>query len=234
MKPSARILVVDDEPQIHRFLGPSLVASGFLVVGAKTGAEALNAFSKEGPDLVILDLGLPDIDGKDVITALRKKTAIPIIVLSARDRESEKVEALDRGADDYVNKPFTIGELLARIRSVLRRPAHVLPITSDVFHIGSISVDVRQHQVTRDGVVVRLTPKEFELLALLVRHTGRVLTHKYILNQVWGPANSSDTQYLRVFVGQLRQKLERNPAEPQLILTEPGVGYRVAEEEQQT
>lgn len=229
MTAASEILVVDDEPQIHRFLGPSLIASGYRVTGVKTAADAIAAVAAHVPDLVILDLGLPDRDGKEVIPLIRKRSAVPIIILSARDREAEKIEALDLGADDYVNKPFSIGELLARIRSVLRRPAVTRPSAPEVFDLGDIHMDLRQHSVTRAGTPVHLTPKEFELFALLTRHAGRVLTHRHILNEVWGPANTTDTQYLRVFIGQLRQKLEDNPAEPKIILTEPGVGYRISD-----
>ncbi|MEQ1715909.1 MAG: response regulator transcription factor [Hyphomicrobium sp.] len=225
----ARILIVDDEPQIHRFLRPSLLASGFVPISASTGSEALRSIASAAVDTVILDLGLPDLDGKDIIKAIRKHSAVPIIVLSARDREAEKIDALDLGADDYVNKPFAIGELLARIRSVLRRPTAERRDEPAFFALGPVLVDTRQHLVTRAGEAVHLTPKEFDLLVLLARHAGRVLTHRHILNDVWGPAHGGDTQYLRVFIGQLRQKLEVNPAEPQLILTEPGVGYRAAE-----
>lgn len=229
MSTAVDILIVDDEPQIHRFLGPSLTASGYRAMSVKTAAEALAAVAARAPDLVILDLGLPDRDGKEVIAQIRKRSAVPIIILSARDRESEKIEALDLGADDYVNKPFGIGELLARIRSVLRRPAATQPEAPEVFDHGAIHMDLRQHTLTRDGTPIHLTPREFELFALMLRHAGRVLTHRYILNEVWGPANTTDTQYLRVFIGQLRQKLEENPAEPKIILTEPGVGYRIAD-----
>lgn len=225
----ARILIVDDEPQIHRFLRPSLLASGFVPISASTGSEALRSIASAAVDTVILDLGLPDLDGKDIIKAIRKHSAVPIIVLSARDREAEKIDALDLGADDYVNKPFAIGELLARIRSVLRRPTAERRDEPAIYALGPVLVDTRQHLVTRAGEAVHLTPKEFDLLVLLARHAGRVLTHRHILNDVWGPAHGGDTQYLRVFIGQLRQKLEVNPAEPQLILTEPGVGYRAAE-----
>ncbi len=227
MTQALRILVVDDEPQIQRFLRPSLVASGFAVVSASTGAEALRVFSKSTIAAVILDLGLPDIDGKEVLETIRKHSDIPVIILSARDREAEKIAALDLGADDYVNKPFGVGELLARLRSVLRRRSGEKTALPDRFRVGTIEIDKALHQVTRDGAVVHLTPKEFELLSLLCKHPGRVLTHRQILIEVWGPAHATDTQYLRVFIAQLRQKLESDPTAPTLILTEPGVGYRV-------
>lgn len=221
-----RILVVDDEPQIHRFLKPSLTVSGFEVLTALTGQQALRLLAAEVPDAVVLDLGLPDIDGKEVIEQIRRSSDVPIIVLSARDRESEKIAALDVGADDYINKPFGIGELLARLRSVLRRrPVHA-PDSGSVFVLGAVEIDTASHLVKRTGESVHLTPKEFDLLVLLARHAGRVLTHRHILTDVWGPAHGADTQYLRVFIGQLRQKLEADPSEPKLIITEPGIGYR--------
>lgn len=228
MTRAPRILVVDDEPQIHRFLTPSLIASGYDVLTASTGADALRLQNSEAPEAVILDLGLPDMDGKDVIAGIRRRSAIPIIVLSARDREAEKIAALDLGADDFVNKPFGIGELLARIRTVLRRKPHIADEVLPRYDIDTVSVDTSLHQVTRRGEIVHLTPKEFDLLVFLARHSGRVLTHRQILTEVWGPAHGADTQYLRVFVGQLRQKLEDQPAEPKIIVTEPGVGYRIS------
>lgn len=221
-----RILVIDDEPQIQRFLRPSLTASGYTVISATNGAEALRLSSNSTIAAVILDLGLPDIDGKDVLARLRSQSDIPVIILSARDREAEKIAALDLGADDYVNKPFGIGELLARLRSVLRRRSAIGPPETGRLRVGSIEIDASLHQVTRDGAEVHLTPKEFDLLALLFKFPGRVLTHRQILTEVWGPAHVADTQYLRVFIAQLRQKLEHDPTAPTLILTEPGVGYR--------
>lgn len=226
-----RILVVDDEPQIHRFLKPSLIVSGYEVLTAATGKQALRSLAADRPDAVVLDLGLPDMDGKDVIEQIRRQSGVPIIVLSARDRESEKVAALDLGADDYLNKPFGIGELLARLRSVLRRRPGPVPEAGATYSIGPVEIDTASHQVKRAGALVHLTPKEFDLLALLARHTGRVLTHRQILTEVWGPAHGADTQYLRVFIGQIRQKLEEDPSDPRLILTEPGIGYRVANNE---
>lgn len=227
MTQPARILVVDDEPQIQRFLRPSLVASGFTVVSAANGAEALRLFSKSTIAAVILDLGLPDVDGKDVLAQIRTLSDTPVIILSARDREAEKIAALDLGADDYVNKPFGIGELLARLRSVLRRRSAGQLSNATHFRVGTVEIDTASHQVTRDGAVIHLTPKEFDLLALFFKFPGRVLTHRQILTEVWGPAHAADTQYLRVFIAQLRQKLEADPTGPKLIQTEPGVGYRV-------
>ncbi|MEI2735783.1 MAG: response regulator transcription factor [Rhodoblastus sp.] len=224
---ATKILVVDDEPQIHRFLKPSLAVAGYEVVSALTGALALKALGEEKPDLVVLDLGLPDLDGKDVIRRVRETSQVPIVVLSARDQEEEKVEALDLGADDYVNKPFGIGELMARIRTALRRNI-VASGEVPIYRSGDLVVDTLAHRVTLKDVPVKLTPKEFDLLELLVRHAGRVLTHRQILTEVWGPAHVDDAQYLRVFVRKLRQKLESDDGETRFILTEPGVGYRIA------
>lgn len=225
--PSSKILVVDDEPQIHRFLKPSLAAAGYEVFSALTAKAGVAAFRQSAPDLVVLDLGLPDRDGKDVILAIRETSQIPIVVLSARDQEDEKVQALDLGADDYVNKPFGVGELMARIRTALRRNLIAAGETG-IYENGDLVIDTLAHRVTLKGVQVKLTPKEFDVLQLLVRHAGRVLTHRQILTQVWGPAHVDDAQYLRVFVRKLRQKLEGDRAEPRLIQTEPGVGYRLA------
>lgn len=227
MTKGKRILVVDDEPQIQRFLRLGLEASGYDVLAAGDGSEALRQSAAMAPDLVILDLGLPDTDGKDVLARLRQWSSVPVIVLSARDDEREKIETLDLGANDYVAKPFGIGELLARVRAALRtdRQDGAEP-SSHV--VGPISIDVAQHRVELAGEAVKLTPKEFDLLLYLVQNRGRVLTHKQLLAKIWGPAHGEDTQYLRVFIGQLRQKLEADTANPSLILTEPGVGYRIA------
>jgi len=227
----ANILIVDDEPQILRFLRPGLTAGGFNVDSAETGKEAVKMIAGNAPDLVILDLGLPDMDGKEVIQEVRTWSKVPIIVLSARDREAEKIAALDLGADDYVNKPFGIGELLARIRTALRHVKRGSEV-SNILRNQGITIDIAAHSVTRDGVRLHLTPKEFDLLTLLVQNAGRVLTHRQILSAIWGPAHVGDMQYLRVLVGQLRQKLGEDPSGPLLILTEPGIGYRfVAEAE---
>ncbi|WP_297510452.1 winged helix-turn-helix domain-containing protein [uncultured Caulobacter sp.] len=222
-----RILVIDDEPQIHRFLGPALDAAGYEPLRADSGQEGLRGIALWSPDAVVLDLGLPDMDGKDVLDKARAFYEGPILILSARDREVEKIEALDRGANDYVEKPFGVGELLARLRVALRqsstprRPAGPLSF-------GAVVIDLDRRLVTRDGGPVKLSPKEFELLARLALSPGKVLSHKELLVGVWGAAHAEDTQYLRVFVGQLRQKLEEDPGKPTLILTEPGVGYRLA------
>ncbi|CAN5195814.1 response regulator transcription factor [soil metagenome] len=224
-----RILVVDDEPQIHRFLKPGLTAGGYAVLSAGTAAEALRLAATGAPDLVLLDLGLPDRDGKEVIRQMRAFSQTPIIVISARDREAEKIEALDLGADDYVNKPFGIGELLARIRTALRRRDH-RPGETSVMTNGNLTLDISAHRATVRGDAVKLTPKEFALLAFLMRNDGKVLTHRQILSAVWGPAHVEDLQYLRVLIGQLRQKVESDPANPDLIQTEASIGYRLAAE----
>lgn len=226
----SRILVVDDEPQIQRFLKPSLTAAGYEVVEAGTGAEALKAVATQAPDLVILDLGLPDMDGREVIASLRGWSDIPIVILSARDRESEKIAALDLGADDYVEKPFGIGELTARIRTALRHRGRRDAIPT-VMEVDGLTIDPVKRLVSRGGETVHLTPKEYDLLLLLARHTGRVVTHRTLLTSVWGPAHGDDLHYLRVFIGQLRQKIEQDPTHPRIVRTEPGVGYRMADQE---
>ena len=220
-----RVLVVDDEPQILRFLKPGLSAGGFDVITAGTAAEAVKSAATLAPDVIVLDLGLPDKDGKDVIREIRSWSKLPIIVLSARDREVEKIESLDLGADDYINKPFGIGELMARIRANLRHRQQADKRATSL-SAGGISIDTLKHVVEKNGKVVRLTPKEFDLLFLLANNSDRVMTHRQILNAIWGPAHTLDVQYLRVFIGQLRQKVEADPADPALILTESGIGYR--------
>jgi two-component system KDP operon response regulator KdpE len=228
MTVKTRVLVVDDETAILRFLKPALEANDYEMTTAGTIAEALKRIAAEAPDVVLLDLGLPDGDGKDVIRRAREWSDLPIVVLSARERETEKIEALDLGADDYVNKPFNVGELMARMRTALR---HRMQRKSEtpVLHVGTIEVDAVRHRVTRAGADIKLTPKEFELLSFLARHAGRVVTHKQILTAVWGPAHTEDTQYLRVYIGQLRQKIEDHPDDPRIVLTEPGIGYRIAD-----
>ncbi len=225
-----RILVVDDEPQIQRFLKPALSAAGYDVREAMTGAEALKAAATMAPDVVILDLGLPDMDGKEVIANLRGWSQVPIIILSARDRESEKIAALDLGADDYIEKPFGIGELTARIRTALRHRVQMDGGQTQLSADG-VAIDTIKRVVTKDGEPVRLTPKEYDLLVMLAHHAGRVVTHKTLLTSVWGVAHGEDLHYLRVFIGQLRGKIERDPADPKIIRTEPGVGYRFVGDE---
>jgi two-component system KDP operon response regulator KdpE len=228
--PSPRILVVDDEPQIHRFLSPALSAAGYDPGRAETGRAALAEIARRPPDAVVLDLGLPDIDGQELLLKARQFYDGPILILSARDRELEKIEALDAGADDYVEKPFRVGELLARLRVVMRR--HAPPSEAPpMIKAGALRIDLDRRLVTVSGAPVRLSPKEYDLLTKLALGDGRVLTHKDLLVSVWGPAHVSDTQYLRVFIGQLRAKVEADPAAPKLILTEPGVGYRFMADE---
>ena len=225
--PSAyTVLVVDDEPPIIRFLRASLIAAGHRVVTAEHAAGALAAVAREKPDVVILDLGLPDRSGFAVISEIRKNSAIPIIVLSARSDERSKVEALDLGADDYIGKPFGIAELMARIRAALRHRYQSQGETP-AFVSGELTVDLVRRQVTRAGHEVKLSPKEFELLRHLVAHAGKVLTHRHLLREVWGPAHAEEVQYLRVFIRGLRQKIEPDPTRPSHILTELGVGYRL-------
>ncbi len=224
-----RILIVDDEPQIHRFLKTALIASGYEALAAENGSEALRLIATQAPDLVLLDLGLPDMDGKDVLARMREFSAVPVIVLSAREREAEKIAALDLGADDYVEKPFAIGELMARLRAALRHAADRNGEKTRV-EIGGLVVDTLKRLVIKNGAPVRLTPTEYDLLVALVRRAGRVVTQKQILAEVWGPAHTDDTQYLRVFIGQLRAKIEDDATAPKIVLTEPGVGYRFADE----
>jgi two-component system, OmpR family, KDP operon response regulator KdpE len=220
-----RILVVDDEPQIQRFLKPALTASDYDVISAGTGREARHLAVTRAPDLVILDLGLPDQDGKELIAHLRAFSALPIIVLSARGQEQEKIDALDAGADDYVEKPFSIAELLARIRTSLRR-RDVRTMSGETMIFGDLKIDTAARFVERGGERVHLTPKEYELLVQLAQHAGRVLTHRQLLTAIWGPAHLEDVQYLRVTIAQLRAKIEGGPNGPRLILNEPAVGYR--------
>ena len=219
-----RILVIDDEPQIHRFLRPALEASGYAVERADTAADGIAMARARAPALILLDLGLPDMDGQDALVQLRAASQVPVLILSARDQEAGKVAALDNGADDYVEKPFGLDELLARIRAALRH-AHPGTAASEMFQAGDLMVDMARRVVSASGALVQLSPREYDLLILLVRHSGKVLTHRHLLNTVWGPAHVEDVQYLRVYVGHLRQKL--GPAAARLLLTEPGVGYRL-------
>jgi two-component system KDP operon response regulator KdpE len=230
-KPSIRVLIVDDEPQIRRFLRTSLGAHGYRVIEASCGQEAMTLIATERPELVLLDLGLPDMDGQEVIHRLREWSTVPIIVVSVRGREAEKIDALDGGADDYVTKPFGMGELLARIRAALRHRLQA-EVDEPVFRSAGLSVDLVRRLVVVDGREVKLTPKEYDLLRVLVSHAGKVITHQQLLREVWGPASLYETHYLRVYIGQLRQKLEPDPAQPRYILTEPGVGYRLRLEDE--
>lgn len=221
------ILVVDDEPQIRKFLRISLSANGYQVTEAENAAAGLKALEGSAPRLLILDLGLPDMDGQEVISQVRATSDIPIIVLSVRADEVDKVEALDRGANDYVVKPFGVGELMARVRAVLRPRSP----KEEVLEAGDLRIDLPRRRVTLRDQEVHLSRKEWDLLVFLARHPGHVLTHKHILREVWGPAHVDDTAYLRVYINQLRQKLEDDPARPALIVTDPGVGYRLKPEE---
>jgi two-component system KDP operon response regulator KdpE len=222
-----RVLVIDDEPQILRALRTILGEKRFEVTTATRGEEGLARAAADPPDVIILDLGLPDMDGHTVIERLREWTQVPIIVLSVREADADKVQALDKGADDYLTKPFSIEELLARIRVALRHDARLQgSLGETVVSAGPISIDLAQHTVRRDGEEVSLTATEFRLLAHLAANAGRVLTHRGILTSVWGPTEAEHVEYLRVYVRQLRKKLEPDPERPQFVLTEPGVGYR--------
>jgi two-component system KDP operon response regulator KdpE len=228
---SPHILVIDDEPQILRALRTILSAHKYRVTVAQTGEQGLALAAAEHPDIIILDLGLPDMDGITVCAHLREWTEIPIIILSVRDQEQDKVKALDKGADDYLVKPFGIEELLARIRVALRHLAKSQGEHETVITSGPIEIDLARHIVTRDGAEVKLTATEFKLLAYLASHSGRVLTHQNILNNVWGPEYLDNVEYLRVFMSQLRKKLEADPKQPRLLISEPGVGYRFVAED---
>ncbi len=221
-----RILVVDDEAQLVRALKTTLTSAGYDVETAATGQEALAAASFRPPDAIILDLVLPDIKGTDVCRELRRWSEVPIVVVSAVGDEPEKIAALDAGADDYVTKPFAIGELLARLRAVLRRAG---PNGEPLLAIGSLHIDLEKHAVTVDGEPVHLTPHEFDLLSLLARNKGKLLTHRMILKEVWGPAYQLESSYLHVYVSQLRRKIESDPARPRYLITETGVGYRLVD-----
>lgn len=228
-RPAHRVLVVDDEPALVRALSINLRARGWVVVTAADGRGALDAAASRHPDVVVLDLGLPDLDGVEVIHGLRGWTNVPIIVLSARQDSDDKVEALDAGADDYVTKPFGMDELLARLRAALRRiePADV--DGESVVTAGTLRIDLARKKVSRDDKDVRLTPTEWHLLEVLVRHRGRLVSQQQLLRDVWGPAYKSETNYLRVYAAQLRRKLEPDPSHPRHIITEPGMGYRFEE-----
>jgi two-component system KDP operon response regulator KdpE len=227
-----RVLVIDDEPPILRVLKPSLAAAGFEVSSAVTGAGALASVAQDVPDLIILDLGLPDMDGKELIASLREWTEAPVIVLSARHDETERIAALDIGADDYVTKPFHMGELQARLRAALRHRQR-RQADSSTFVSGDLSIDFANRRVTIGGAEVKLTRKEFDLLRALAQHAGQVVTHKQLLAAGWG-GTVTDTQFVRVYVGQLRQKIEEDASAPRLIVSEPGVGYRLVADEDRT
>jgi two-component system KDP operon response regulator KdpE len=219
------VLVIDDELQIRRLLRVCLESNNYRVVEAATGQEGVSAAAQHRPDVVVLDLGLPDTDGVSVLKRLREWSRVPVVVLSVRDREEDKIKALDNGADDYVTKPFSSGELLARVRVAMRHGQP--PSESAVFHSGHLEVDLTSRLVKIAGSEVKLTATEYALLRLFVQHAGKVLTHQQILREVWGPNYVDQTQYLRVYLAHLREKLEADPAKPSLFITEPGIGYRL-------
>ncbi|MDT8903537.1 response regulator [Anaeroselena agilis] len=220
-----RILVIDDELQIRKLLRVSLKAFGYEVDEAATGQDGVNRAAIFKPDIIILDLGLPDIDGKDVITRVREWAQVPIIVLTVKDQEQEKIEALDAGADDYITKPFGMGELMARIRVSLRREAKAGD--DPLITCGDLQIDLAQRRVSVGSREVKLTPTEYDIIKALAQHAGKVLTHKQLLKLVWGSSYSGDTHYIRIYIGQLRRKIEENPTQPRYIITESGVGYRL-------
>ena len=227
--PASVALVIDDEPQIRRLLRVTLEANGYRVFDAATGQDGIAQAAQRRPDVVLLDLGLPDLDGLEVLKRLREWNRVPVIILSVRDREDDKVAALDAGADDYVTKPFATGELLARLRAALR---HLQPQGADaVFRSGDLEVDLSARVVRRRGQEVKLTPTEYSLLRLFVTHAGKVLTHRQLLTEVWGPKAVEQTHYLRVHIAHLREKIEAVPSQPELIRTEPGIGYRFVSQE---
>jgi two-component system, OmpR family, KDP operon response regulator KdpE len=223
---SAKILIVEDEPQMRRAVSAGLRANGFEVLTAETGEDALDTIPLSRPDIILLDLMLPGIDGLEVVRQLREWSAVPVIVVSARGEERAKVQALDMGADDYLTKPFGMDELLARIRVALRHAAFANARHEAVFTDGDLRIDLSARVVTVRGQEVHLTPTEYDLLRELTANAGRVMTHHQLLGRVWGPASVTDTQYLRTYVNQLRKKIERDPTHPERIINEPGIGYR--------
>lgn len=230
MKPT--VLVIEDELQIRRFLRATLLGHGYRFVEATNGQEGLSLAISQHPDVIILDLGLPDVDGLDVTERLREWTQTPIIILSARGQEADKVAALDAGADDYLTKPFGVSELLARLRVALRhQQRHGSEQAEPVFHVGALHVDLARREVRVAEQTVHLTPIEYKMLVTLVQNAGKVVTHQQLLREVWGPNYATETAYLRVYMGQLRHKLEANPAQPRYLVTEPGVGYRLRTED---
>ncbi|WP_425930031.1 response regulator [Pseudomonas sp. NyZ201] len=226
MSQTATVLVIDDEPQIRKFLRISLASQGYKVLEAGTGAEGLRHAALSRPDLMVLDLGLPDMDGQQVLRELREWSAVPVMVLSVRASEAQKVQALDGGANDYVTKPFGIQEFLARVRALLRQVPHATAPEA-ALSLGPLTVDLAYRRVTLDGVEVALTRKEYALLAQLARHPGRVITQQQLLKDIWGPTHVEDSHYLRIVVAHVRQKLGDDPTAPRFIITEPGVGYRL-------
>lgn len=228
--PAPHLLLVDDEPQLVRALTPALTAAGYEVASAATGAEALNHLANQPSEVVILDLGLPDLDGKAVISRIREWSDVPIIVLSARDLEQEKIEALDLGADDFVNKPIGVGELLARVRAAMRGREQ-RRLSRAKFKAGDLEVNFAARRCFVMGEEMRLTPREYDLIKALAHHAGRVVTHRQLMAAIWGADAKLDAQQVRVLVAQLRQKIEENPSAPRILMTEPGVGYRLPDPE---
>jgi two-component system KDP operon response regulator KdpE len=227
--PDPIVVLIEDEPQIRRFLRATLTGQGYRLFEAATGADGLVEVGSRQPDVIIIDLGLPDMDGIEVIRRLREWTAVPIIVLSARGQERDKVTALDAGADDYVSKPFGASELVARIRVALRHAAGASHEADEAaFKVGELQVDRLRRHVSLGGTEVRLTPTEYKLLTTLIRYAGKVVTHQQLLREVWGPAHTEQAHYVRIYMAHLRHKLEVEPARPRYLLTEPGVGYRLA------
>ena len=229
-EPGPLVLVVEDEPQMRRFLRTALTVQGLRLVEAETAREAIVAATTHNPELILLDIGLPDGNGIDLTRRIREWSRVPIIVISARGKEDDKVTALDAGADDYLTKPFGVNELLARIRVALRHALSSASVTGEpVLEIGPLRLDLTRREVLVAGAEIHLTPLEYRLLVLLAQNAGKVLTHRQILKEVWGPGSVNETHYLRVFMAQLRRKVEPDPARPRLLLTEPGVGYRMHE-----
>ena len=229
MNHSATIIIIEDEVQIRRFLRTTLTSEDYLVIEAETGKQGLTEAATRKPDLIILDLGLPDMDGVEVVKELRSWSSVPIVILSARSQESDKISALDAGADDYLVKPFGVGELLARIRVALRHVSSAANGEEEgVFSVDDLKVDLIHRKITVSGAEVHLTPIEYRLLTVLVKHAGKVLTHRLLLKEVWGPNYVERAHYLRIYMGILRHKLEKDPARPRFLLTEVGVGYRLA------
>lgn len=233
METKPLILIVEDDPPIQNFLRTSLKNHEYRLLLVEKGNEALSMAASHMPDLILLDLGLPDIDGIDVIHQLRSWSSVPIVIVSAREQERSKIEALDSGADDYLTKPFSIGELLARIRVALRH-SQISNFSGSVlcseFRAGDLVVDIEHRRVKRAGSAIHLTPTEYKIISLLVKHAGKVLTHRFILKEIWGPSSVSESQYLRVFMANLRRKIEPDPTQPRYIITEIGVGYRLLDE----
>ncbi|MHB1675912.1 MAG: two-component system response regulator KdpE [Sulfuriferula sp.] len=225
---SSTVIVIEDEKQTRHFLRLALEIEGYHVLDAETGNEGLKTAATRKPDMVIVDLGLPDMDGVEVVKRLREWSSVPVIILSARSEEKEKIAALDAGADDYLTKPFGAGELLARIRVALRRTISNQQTESGIFSIADLTIDLIHRKITMAGEEIHLTPIEYRLLSVLAKYTGKVLTHRFLLQEVWGPNQVDNAHYLRIYMSQLRHKLEKEPVRPRYILTEAGVGYRLA------